>query len=84
VEANREWFNGEYAPSIGVTVGLKTILAARQAILLAYGSHKAAAVKAMVEGPRTDLCPASLLQNHPGAHLFLDAAAAAGLSRGSL
>ncbi len=79
IEANREWFNAEYAPSVGVTTGLKTILSARKVLVLAYGDHKTAAVKAMVEGPRTEKCPGSLLQGHPAASLFLDTPAAAGL-----
>lgn len=80
VEANRKWFSGDYAPSVGVTVGLKTILGARHALILAYGSHKVAAVKAMVEGPRTEQCPASFLQGHPDVRVFLDNVAAATLS----
>ena len=79
VEANRAWFEGKYAPDKGVTVGLKTILGARHVLILAFGAHKKAAVAAMVEGPRHAACPASFLQGHPDANLFLDAAAAAGL-----
>jgi glucosamine-6-phosphate deaminase len=79
IEANRRWFNGAYAPSRGVTVGMKTILAARRILVMAYGIHKTAAVKAMVEGPCTENCPASLLQKHANVRLFLDEAAAAGL-----
>lgn len=84
VEANRKWFNGDYAPSEGITVGLRTILDARRVMLLAFGSHKAAAVRAMVEGPRSTECPASFLQGHPEVRLFLDVASAAELSRLSL
>ncbi len=80
IEANCKWFSGDYAPSVGVTVGLKTILATRQVIVLAYGQHKVAAVKAMVEGPRTAQCPASFLQGHPDVRIFLDNAAAAALN----
>jgi len=76
VEANRKWFGGEYAPAQGVTVGLKTILAARRILILAYGSHKTAAVRAMTRGPISPACPTSFLQNHPSVHLFLDSAAA--------
>jgi glucosamine-6-phosphate deaminase len=79
IEANRQWFRGDYAPWLGVTVGLKTILKARHALTMAYGSHKTAAVKAMVAGSRTPQCPASFLQGHPDCHLFLDKAAAASL-----
>lgn len=80
IEANRNWFGGDYAPAQGVTVGLKTILAARHVLVLAYGSHKTAAVKAMVEGTRGSQCPASLLQGHANVNLFLDEAAAASLN----
>jgi len=79
IEANRKWFGGDYSPSLGVTVGLKTILRTRHILIMAYGSNKVAAVKAMVEGPRTAQCPASFLQGHPDANVFLDAAAAAAL-----
>jgi glucosamine-6-phosphate deaminase len=81
IEANHKWFGGDYAPAKGATVGLRTILAARHVIVLAYGAHKTAAVAAMVEGERGAQCPASFLQGHPDVHLFLDEAAAAALRR---
>ncbi len=80
IEANAKWFGGDYAPSLGVTVGLKTILGARQILIMAYGSRKASAVKTMIEGARTDQCPASFLQGHPNVRVFLDRAAAAALA----
>ena len=43
IEANAKWFSGDYAPSLGVTFGLKTILGARHILIMAYGSRKAAA-----------------------------------------
>jgi glucosamine-6-phosphate deaminase len=76
VEANRRWFGGRFAPSKGATVGMKTLLAARRILVLAFGAHKAAAVKAMVQGPRGPACPASWLQGHPMVTVVLDAAAA--------
>lgn len=82
VEANRRWFGGEHAPARGATLGLKTLLAARRVLVLAHGPAKAAAVRAMVCGPRDVRCPAAWLQTHPDAWLFTDAAAASGLSRG--
>jgi len=79
VEANREWFGGDYAPARGVTAGLKKILAARHVLLMAYGPHKSTAVKEMVEGPRDSQCPASFLQGHPDTQVILDEAAASQL-----
>jgi glucosamine-6-phosphate deaminase len=84
IEANRRWFGGDYAPARGVTVGLKTILAARRILALAYGAHKTDAVKALCEGPIHDRCPGSFLQKHPNTHLFLDEAATAGLTKNRL
>jgi glucosamine-6-phosphate deaminase len=79
VEANTKWFCGDCSPSIGVTVGLKAILRTRHVLIMAYGSNKIAAVKAMMAGPRATQCPASFLQGHPDARVFLDAAAASAL-----
>ena len=81
IEANRKWFGGHYAPTQGATVGLKTILAARHVLVMAYGPHKAAAVRQMIQGPRSAACPASFLQGHPESHVFVDEAAAAQLDR---
>jgi glucosamine-6-phosphate deaminase len=81
IEANRQWFKGAYAPARGATVGMKTILAARRILILAFGSHKTAAAQAMLEGPRNPRCPASLLQGHLNTHVFLDTAAAAALQK---
>ncbi|MEK7675090.1 MAG: glucosamine-6-phosphate deaminase [Verrucomicrobiota bacterium] len=81
IEANRRWFDGKHAPAQGVTVGLKTILSARHVLILAYGAHKTSAVKAMIEGPPGEHCPASFLQDHPDTHLFVDERAAAALSK---
>lgn len=83
IEANRKWFGGQYAPSKGITTGLKTILAARRTMVLAFGAHKATAVSTMLEGPVGPNCPASFIRQQPGAILFLDESAAAGLSQSS-
>ena len=62
-----------------VTQGLGTISDARHLVLLATGEAKADAVCAMVEGPVSASCPASVLQLHPHASVLLDDAAAARL-----
>lgn len=59
-----------------ITQGLGTILDAREVILIAVGSRKAAAVAAAVEGPLTSMCPASVLQLHPRVTMVIDEAAA--------
>jgi len=64
-----------------ITMGIGTILDARAISLLAFGTSKAAAIAAMVEGPITAMVPASILQTHPVVKVFLDEAAASGLSK---
>jgi glucosamine-6-phosphate deaminase len=71
----------EYRPSRvprqALSMGMATILGARRVVLLATGAAKAGCVKRMVEGAITTRVPASLLQLHPNAEVWLDRAAAA-------
>ena len=57
-------------------MGVGTIMDARQCLLLATGEAKAEAVAAMIEGPVSAACPASILQMHRHATVVLDRAAA--------
>lgn len=80
VKANQRFFDdGEFQPHLSITMGIGTIMEARQVLLLATGENKAAAVRATVEGPLAARCPASILQMHPKATLVLDRAAASQL-----
>jgi glucosamine-6-phosphate deaminase len=82
VAANALWFGGEYAPDRGVTLGLRAILSASRVLLVAFGGAKSDAVfRAVAEAPHVN-CPASWLQRHADALLFLDDEAAARLSPG--
>ena len=66
-------------PRFALSMGVGSILDAKQIVLLAFGANKAAAVAAAVEGGVSQFCTASALQMHQDAWLFLDAAAAAKL-----
>ncbi|HEX8440376.1 glucosamine-6-phosphate deaminase [Archangium sp.] len=66
-------------PLAALTMGMGAVLQARRVILLAFGANKAAAVTAMVRGPITTLCPASLLQLHRDVEVWVDMAAGRGL-----
>jgi glucosamine-6-phosphate deaminase len=80
--------NARFFPSLAdvprhvLTQGLGTISDARHLLLLATGQAKAAAVQAMVEGPVSAFCPASVLQLHRHATVLLDEAAASSLALG--
>ncbi|RMF37903.1 MAG: glucosamine-6-phosphate deaminase [Planctomycetota bacterium] len=68
-------------PKLAITMGIGTILEARQIVLLATGGQKAKAVHALVEGPLTAQVPASALQMHPQVTVLLDVEAASWLAR---
>ena len=59
-----------------VTLGVQTILAAREVVVLVSGAGKRAALRAMLHGPQTPDVPASVLQRHPNCVVLADAAAA--------
>jgi glucosamine-6-phosphate deaminase len=73
--------SADKVPHHAITMGLGTIMEARQCVMLAFGSKKARAVAATVEGPMTANVPASILQIHPSAQVILDQGAAAKLKR---
>lgn len=72
---------GEEVPYLAVTMGVGTILDARQILLLATGANKANAVRAFIEGPVTAQVTASALQLHPRVTVLLDEPAAQWLQR---
>src|SRR5437879_8790186 len=63
-----------------VTMGVGTILEARQLLLVASGKSKASAIAQAVEGPVTCMVTASALQLHRDASVIVDEQAAAGLT----
>jgi glucosamine-6-phosphate deaminase len=82
IEDNARFFGTPAeVPRHVITMGIGTIMAARQCLVLAVGEGKAQAVAAMAEGPITAMCPASVLQMHERCTLIIDDAAAAALSR---
>ena len=69
----------EFQPTLAMTMGIATILDARYVLLMATGENKAKAVKDMVAGPLSAMCPASSLQLHENAIILLDKASASEL-----
>jgi glucosamine-6-phosphate deaminase len=81
VADNARFFDGDESkvPHHCITMGIGTIMGARMNLMLAFGANKAEAVAATVEGPVASIMPASVLQHHPAAKLFIDEAAASKL-----
>jgi glucosamine-6-phosphate deaminase len=74
-------FGSMDGPRFAITMGIGTIMEAKEIVLIALGKEKADAVSRAVEGPVTASCPASALQLHPVAKVILDQDAARLLKR---
>ncbi len=68
-------------PSRAITMGIDNIMKARRVILLGFGEAKAPILKNTIEGPVTEQVPASYLQLHNNATVYLDLGAAMQLTR---
>jgi glucosamine-6-phosphate deaminase len=79
--AAADFFGTENVPHEAITMGVGTILEAREIALVATGEHKAAILKRAVEGEIDRSVAATFLQGHPNTTVYLDAAAAAELTR---
>lgn len=78
IEANMIYFDSpDDVPREAVTMGVESILDAKEIILIAEGAAKAQAVHDMIKGAVSPSCPASILQRHNNVHIFLDREAAA-------
>ena len=76
IEANSRFFASvDEVPTHALTMGIASVFKARKIVILANGESKADAVKKMVEGPISMMCPASLLCLHPDVTLVCDKAA---------
>lgn len=77
IDANKRFFEKiEDVPTEAITMGVESILDAKEIILIATGSDKAQAIHDMIKGEVSPACPASILQKHNNIHVFLDKDAA--------
>lgn len=75
--ANSRFFDNDVTkvPRHALTVGVGTVMDAREVMILVNGHHKARALQAAVEGPVTQAWTISALQQHPHAIIVADEAA---------
>jgi glucosamine-6-phosphate deaminase len=81
IDAASDFFGEENVPRKAITMGVGSILKAKQVIMMAWGEGKARVIKKAVEGPITDQIPSSFLQKHANCHIVLDDAASSELVR---
>jgi glucosamine-6-phosphate deaminase len=80
-DAAADFFGEEYVPKEAITMGVATILDAREIAILATGEHKSSIVQRAVEGEVDVEVAATFLQRHPNTTFYVDRAAAAELTR---
>lgn len=73
IEDNARFFNNiKEVPSKAVTMGIATIMEAKEIVLLASGEKKQDIICQALAGPITEKVPASILQRHKAVNVILD------------
>ena len=81
-DASSSFFGEENVPREAITMGVGTILSAREIVLMATGEHKAMTIRRAVEEEEPNkLFPASFLQSHSNVTFYVDEAASSELTR---
>jgi glucosamine-6-phosphate deaminase len=80
-DAAADFFGEDFVPREALTMGVATILEAREIAILATGEHKASIVRRAVEGDVDVEVAATFLQSHANTTFYVDRAAAADLTR---
>ena len=73
---SKAFFSFDDTPKMAITMGLDSILRAKQILLLAWGEEKAEAIRMIVEDELTPKIPASYLQTHSDIEVVIDDQAA--------
>lgn len=79
------WFPSiDDVPAQAISMSVRQILKSKQIVAVVPEARKASAVKACVEGPVSEMAPASILQTHPNTTLYLDRDSSSLLSENTL
>jgi len=74
IRANSRFFGNDISrvPKNALTVGVKTILEAREVVIIVTGAHKAVALQKCIEGGVSHMWTLSALQLHPRSLIVVD------------
>jgi galactosamine-6-phosphate isomerase len=80
-QVGQKYFKKEQKLTRGVTLGLATLMEARNIIIVVSGKHKADITQKVIEEEISGQLPATLLRRHPALKIYSDAEAAAKMIR---
>ena len=85
IRVNSRFFGGDInlVPKQAMSVGVATVLSAKEVVIMAFGPKKARAIGEAIEGPITHKNTVSALQNHPDGIVVMDEDAAGELKLSS-
>lgn len=73
INANKRFFEREEdVPRRAITMGIGTIMKAKEIILVATGINKAEIISKIIDGPVTSDVPASIIKTHPNTIIIAD------------
>ena len=81
MDAASDFFGEDWVPRNAITMGVGSIMEAKEIYLLAFGEGKAPIIREAVEGEVSEHVPATYLQEHDSCKVILDDAASAKLTR---
>jgi len=76
-QVGQKYFTKQQKLSKGITLGIATLMEARNIVLLISGKHKAGIARAIIEEDISEKLPGTLLRHHPSLKIYLDEEAAA-------
>jgi glucosamine-6-phosphate deaminase len=81
IDAASDFFGIDHVPHQAITMGISSIMSAKEVVMMAFSESKARILAKMVESEMSVSVPASYLQAHPNAGVVIDEAAASELCR---
>jgi glucosamine-6-phosphate isomerase len=76
IVTGQKYFNAKTDLSKGITVGIKHLLEAKTAMIMANGSKKAEIISKTINSPITENLPATAIKKHKNGLIYIDQAAA--------
>jgi glucosamine-6-phosphate isomerase len=76
ISIGQKYFDAHTPLTQGITVGLRHVLEAKVAIVIANGERKREIIEQVLAASANEALPASILKIHPNSHLWIDKASA--------